>query len=97
MDEDLLFLLDSPILRWEVFNNTRDGVHEINKNRGITGEFFNLYEALRLYPRKFFEYTRMPVSTFDYILSKISQKITKEDTNFRKSITPEEKLFITLR
>ncbi|CAF4891453.1 unnamed protein product [Pieris macdunnoughi] len=96
MDEDLLVLLDSPILRWEVLN-TRDGVHEINKNRGITGEVFNLYQELRLYPTKFFEYTRMPLSTFDYILSKISPKITKEDTNFRKSIRPEEKLFITLR
>lgn len=77
--------------------NTKDGVHEINKNREISGEFFNLYEELKFYPTKFFEYTRMPVSTFDYILNKISPKITREDTNFRKSISPEEKLFITLR
>lgn len=96
MDDDLVFLLDSTILRWEVLN-TRDGAHEINKSREKCGEFFNLYEELRLYPTKFFEYTRMAVSTFDYILSKISAKITKEDTNFRKSISPEEKLFITLR
>ncbi|VVC99118.1 unnamed protein product, partial [Leptidea sinapis] len=75
----------------------RDGVHEINKNREQCGEFYNLYEKMRLYPTKFFEYTRMPISTFDYILSKISDKITKEDTNFRKSISPKEKLFITLR
>ncbi|CAG4995266.1 unnamed protein product [Parnassius apollo] len=77
MDEDLVFLLDSPILRWEILN-IREGVHEINKNRQINGEFFNLYEELRLYPRKFFEYTRMSVSTFDYVLSKISPKITRE-------------------
>lgn len=96
MDEDLVFLLESPILRWEVLN-TRDGVHEINKNRELNGEFFNLFEKLRLYPTKFFEYTRMSISTFDYILSKIAPKITKEDTNFRKSISPAEKLFLTLR
>lgn len=96
MDEDLICLLDSPILRWEVLN-IKDSVHEINKNREINGEFFTLYEELRLYPRRFFEYTRMSVSTFDYILSKISPKITKQDSNFRKSISPKEKLFITLR
>ncbi|XP_050669788.1 uncharacterized protein LOC126968728 [Leptidea sinapis] len=97
MDDDLVFLLDTnPILRCEVLN-MRDGVHEINKNREQCGEFYNLYEKMRLYPTKFFEYTRMPISTFDYILSKISDKITKEDTNFRKSIIPKEKLFITLR
>ena len=81
MDEDLVFLLDSPILIWEVLN-IRDGVHEINKNREISEEFLIYMKNWDYTLQNFLSTLECPLSTFDYILSKISPKITKEETNF---------------
>uniref|UniRef100_A0A182RZA6 Transposase Helix-turn-helix domain-containing protein n=1 Tax=Anopheles funestus TaxID=62324 RepID=A0A182RZA6_ANOFN len=40
---------------------------------------------------------RMTHDDFDWLLDKISHKIKREDTNMRLSITPRERLLITLR
>lgn len=82
-----LQLLDSNIRNREMW------VHPINKKRDISG----FIGELRADPAKFFNYCRMSVSTFDYILDEIRNKIEKRNTNWRKSITGEERLFITLR
>ncbi|CAK1592157.1 unnamed protein product [Parnassius mnemosyne] len=39
----------------------------------------------------------MSVNSFDELLSIISQRIKKQDTNMRRSITPAERLAVTLR
>ena len=72
-------------------------IHPLNEDRARKGEFFNLYCDQRYFEDKFFENYRMSVAQFDEILRKITPLIKKKDTNFRKAITPEEKLSITLR
>ena len=72
-------------------------IHPLNVERCSKGEFYHLYLDQRYFPDKFFENYRMSTLQFDDILSKIHHLISKKDTNFRKVITPEEKLCITLR
>ncbi|XP_050516473.1 uncharacterized protein LOC126892865 isoform X2 [Diabrotica virgifera virgifera] len=42
-------------------------------------------------------FLRMTDSDFEWLLNLVGPKITKNDTNFRKAITPTERLLITLR
>ncbi|XP_074034666.1 uncharacterized protein [Leptinotarsa decemlineata] len=72
------------------------GVHDLNKNRGIDGEFHKKYNKYRLYPGKFFEYTRMSIETFDYILMNIQSELEKK-VNAKRILSAAEKLFLTLR
>lgn len=65
--------------------------------RHLYGEFHTLYDQLRKYPNKFFEYTRMSINTFDYILNEIRFVITRSTTNFCKPISAEERLFLTIK
>jgi len=46
---------------------------------------------------KFKNFTRMSSTTFDFILNEIGEAIRSQDTNFRQSIAPAEKLLATLR
>ena len=48
-------------------------------------------------PAKFYNYCRMSVNTFDHLLDIADDKIQKRDTNCRRSISPEDRLLITLR
>lgn len=45
----------------------------------------------------FRNFTRMSSTDFNFLLESICDNISRKDTNFRKAITPEEKLAITLR
>ena len=72
-------------------------VHPLNVDRVAKGEFYRLYLDQRHFPDKFFQNYRMSTFQFDELLVKIAPLIMKKDTNFRKAITPEEKLCITLR
>ena len=72
-------------------------IHPLNVERYTKGEFYRLYLDQRYFPDKFFENYCMSTLQFDDILSKIHHLLRKQDTNFRKAITPEEKLCITLR
>nr|CAH7764282.1 unnamed protein product [Callosobruchus chinensis] len=51
---------------------------------------------LRRYPQKFVEYKRMSITSFDLLLLKVRQKITKETTGWRKPIALEERLIICI-
>ena len=72
-------------------------VHPLNVERVTKGEFYRLYLDQRHFPDKFYSNYRMSTFQFDEILEEIAVLIKKKDTNFRKAITPEEKLCITLR
>ncbi|XP_058839521.1 uncharacterized protein LOC131695000 [Topomyia yanbarensis] len=74
------------------------GIHPINQDRRKYGEFYHLYPQLREHPDKFYNYLRMTIPTFDYILDIVDRKLMKMWTNFIKTpITPCEKLVITIR
>ena len=52
---------------------------------------------LQMLEGRFNEYFRMSRTQFDVILTAIAVKIKKQDTMFRRSIPPEERLAICLR
>ena len=72
-------------------------IHPLNVDRVSKGEFYRLYLDQRHFPDKFFQNYRMSTFQFNELLVKIAPRIMKKDTNFRKAITPEEKLCVTLR
>lgn len=61
------------------------------------GSFSFLMNELLCDSKSFFQYTRMNWDSFNYILRKIENDITKKDTHMRISISPAEKLAATLR
>ncbi|KAJ8911443.1 hypothetical protein NQ315_008329 [Exocentrus adspersus] len=52
---------------------------------------------LRKDEKRFYIYFRMSIESFDEILNLIKDDIRKYNTNFRESISPEERFAITLR
>lgn len=72
-------------------------VHPIVNDRLSKGHFYTLFAEVREDNEKFFNFTRMPMASFDELLGYIKEKITKKNTRMRTSIPPEEKLVITLR
>ena len=72
-------------------------VHPMNLRRDQWGEHLKLEEMYNKYPDKFHQYTRMSPPQFDKVLELISSKIHKIDTNWRKSLSPKFRLFVTLR
>lgn len=46
---------------------------------------------------QFEDFFRMKVADFNYLLSRISHRISKQNTNMREAISPKERLLITLR
>ena len=60
------------------------------------GEYFELCKILREFPRKFREYYRMNMKTFDYILDSVRDDLLGY-SNFRMCIEAEEKLTVALR
>ena len=71
-------------------------VNDILAKRKEFGEFNHLYDDLKKDEKKFFDYYRMNQDTFNYILDAIREPI-KKMSNFRDTISPEERLSVTLR
>lgn len=91
------YLEASAYLKWDLFFS-KTNRHDINSDRYRHGEFHTLYERLRNHEDKFYEYTRMTVTTFDYILNAVQTQLSKPETNFIPlTISPEQKLLLTLR
>jgi len=72
-------------------------VHNISSRRESLDEFHNLLDDLLKDEERFWRYLRMSSDTFKYILELIRTSIMKQNTNFRRSISPEERLMATLR
>jgi len=77
--------------------NKRNNVNTVYKDRFIFGEFYHLYPKLREDETLFRSYTRMIPQTFDYILNLIEIECSHSTTNFKKPISVEERLLVTLR
>lgn len=75
--------------------NRRFWVHEINLKRDVFGEFVNLFPDLLRDDQKFFKYFRLSQEKFFELVKILPLK--RQDTNFRKSISPEERLAVTLK
>lgn len=72
-------------------------VHPIVSQRLLKGQFHKIYQDLRTYPDKFFDYFRMSMKSYDELIKLIGPRITFKTTNMRKPISPEERLAVTLR
>nr|CAH7748568.1 unnamed protein product [Callosobruchus chinensis] len=64
-------------------------IHPINRRRLNFGSFNHLFPAFLAVPRKFYNYFRMSAGSFFWLLSLIAADITKQNTNYRETITPE--------
>ena len=84
----LLQLQDIPREMW---------VHPLNEQRSEKGEFYQLYPDLRHFPVRFFRYYWMSVEQFDYLLEKLSDKLSKKPSNLRLPISAEQQLVLMLR
>ena len=72
-------------------------VHPLNELHEEKGEFYTLYPDLRHFPTIFFQMYRMSVNKFDTLLAELSPELLEKDINFRKTISPEQQLVLTLR
>ena len=68
----------------------------MSSRRESFGEFHNLLDLLKD-EEMFWRYFRMSSDTFKCILELIHTSIKKQNTNFRRSISPEARLMVTLR
>ena len=71
-------------------------VHPLNEDRYYKGEFYVLYPDLRNYPAKFYTMYRMSLSKFDELLEILTPALIRQNTNYRTSISPEQRLVLTL-
>jgi hypothetical protein len=94
-EEELLLLLLVYRRCWPL--RRRTWVHEIIRKRQELGEFHRLVQELRLDQQRFLQYFRMTPETFDNLLHVVGPHIRKQTTNYRKPISPEQRLAICLR
>ncbi|XP_077334540.1 uncharacterized protein LOC143975855 [Lithobates pipiens] len=72
-------------------------VHPLTSQRLSIGYFALMFGELRTHGDKFHNYTRMSVACFDELLVLVRGHLTRTTTNMRRSISPEERLLLTLR
>jgi len=65
-------------------------VHSISSRRESLGEFHNLLDDLLKDEERFWRYFTINSDTYKYILELIHTPIKKQNTNFRRSVSPEE-------
>jgi len=91
-----LCLETSPAIKYLLLKKRKYHTNDIFKDREKYGEFHTLFHQLLEQEEDFFSYMRMTKSNFYYILENIREKIQKQ-SNFRRCISPEERLMVTLR
>ncbi|XP_069588139.1 uncharacterized protein [Ranitomeya imitator] len=72
-------------------------LHPIVEVRESRGAYHCLFGELNENQDKYLEYTRMTKDSFRYLLRLVEGTISRQDTQLRKSISPEERLLVTLR
>jgi len=72
-------------------------IHNAWKSRTTEGEFFTLLPHLMDNETKFYEYFRMTQTTFYDLLMELEERLKKQDTFWRLSITPKQRLAVFLR
>ncbi|KAJ9580070.1 hypothetical protein L9F63_004262 [Diploptera punctata] len=87
------------VLEEEDINWRRRGmcVHNAWKKRGVEEEFVSLLPHLKCDDMKFYEYFRISMYTLNQLELKLEEKLRKQVTLWRQSITPRERLTLCLR
>ena len=68
-------------------------IHPILAVRYVEGSFYTLFEKLK---GKFFNYFRMSVSTFEFPVMRLSDRIKGQVTPMRACVPPKEMLAVTI-
>ena len=85
-------------LLWQQQQVFRDmWVHPLNEECTEKGDFYTHYSDHRQFDDCFFKLYRMSVAQFDELLYKVGPAIIQKETNFRRPLSPEERLAITIR
>ena len=85
------------LLRRRQRKKPRIWVHDINKKRKQLGEYHRLVMELALDQQRFKRCFRLDADQMEYLLTMVGPKIIKQETNFRESIQPRQRLAVTLR
>ena len=72
-------------------------MHPLNEARTEKGEFYTHYTDHRQFDDCFLKLYHMTVAQFDELLYKVGPAIVKKETNFRRPLSPEERLAIMIR
>uniref|UniRef100_A0AAV2L3F0 Uncharacterized protein n=1 Tax=Knipowitschia caucasica TaxID=637954 RepID=A0AAV2L3F0_KNICA len=72
-------------------------VHPLNQRRPEFGSYHHLVAELQLYPDRHRDYFRMSAEKMEELLSKVGPEIQHQDTNYRLSIEPKQRLAVTIR
>ena len=72
-------------------------VHDILRRRPQLGEFHHLLQELRLDDGRFQRYFQLSRAQFDDLLARVGARISRQDTNCRRSISAAERLSVCLR
>lgn len=72
-------------------------VHNIFRSRLKEGEFHTLFRRLQEDEAKFYKYYRMTPIKFNQLIEILEMPLTKQNTKFRQSIGPYERLTVFLR
>ncbi|XP_077119658.1 uncharacterized protein LOC143775419 [Ranitomeya variabilis] len=72
-------------------------LYPITAQRMTRGVYSTLYIELRENPQKFFSYVRMKAENFEILLGHVEDSIRRRDTQMRFSISPAERLMVTIR
>jgi len=72
-------------------------VQTINVKRSEFGIFIHLYRDLLEDEEKFHGFFRMNIEQFYHLSQLVAEEIRKQNTNYRRTISPEERLAIFLR
>jgi hypothetical protein len=95
-EDAALLLIASENIHFKL-KRERSGVNEINQLRGQYGEYHHPFR-LKTDGERFFQYCRMDIETFTYILGKTEHPLIKNWCNLhQQKILPEKRLVITLR
>ena len=93
----LLYALEMPLLaRRRAHKRKQEWVNELLARRDRYGEFSHLQGDLEMNVTQHFCYFRMKKETFQYILDEVKDHLQKYN-NFRETISPAERLAVTLR
>lgn len=71
--------------------------HPMLLKRPTEGFFALHYADLRQFPQIFFNFTRMSLPTFEFLLEKLQPCLERMKTDMRRCVPPEERLLLTLR
>jgi hypothetical protein len=75
-DKDAALLIASENVQLKL-KGERSGFHEINRLRGQYGKYHHLFPQLKADGERFFQYCRMNIQTFIYVLVKIEHRFMK--------------------